>query len=51
MHLCYNLTEYNPFEPIITYEIGYWGDVYIEIDSQPMEIWDWEEWLEVNGND
>ena len=36
--MCYNLSEYDPFEP-------YWQDDY-DIASEPMEDYNWEEWLE-----
>lgn len=45
--MCYDLSEYDPFEPIVTYSIGCYGDIYTEIDSEPMSDYDWEEWLEI----
>lgn len=41
----YDLNDYDPFHPMVLYEIGYWGDIYTEIDSEPMTDDDWKEWL------
>ena len=35
--MCYDLAEYDPFEPIIVMELD--GSDYI--DSEPMEDYDW----------
>ena len=43
--MCYDLNEYDPFEPIYVY-YGY--ETYI--DSEPMEEYNWKEWLE-GGNE
>lgn len=42
----YDLNEYNPFEPLILYEYGCYEDY---VDSEPMEDYNWEEWLEADG--
>jgi hypothetical protein len=47
MTMCQDLNEYDPFEPIVIYSIGYWGDIETEIKSEPMEDYNWEEWLEI----
>jgi len=47
MTMCYDLNEYDPFEPISTYSSLYNGDIENWIDSEPMTDEDWEEWLEV----
>jgi len=38
--MCYDLNEYDPFEPFTTWDYGYYEDSY------PMTDADWEEWLE-----
>ncbi len=44
MTMCQDLGEYDPFEPLILME--YDGETWI--DSEPMNDYDWEEWLEVD---
>jgi len=47
--MCYDLNEYDPFEPLYVYS----GNPYsedVELDSEPMEDYNWEEWLEVLDN-
>ncbi len=42
--MCYDLNEYDPFEPIYI-----WGGYYepeLELDSEPMDEYNWEEWLD-----
>ena len=39
----YDLNEYDPFEPIIFDLYEDW-----QIDSEPMEDYNWEEWLEAD---
>lgn len=39
--MCYDLNEYDPFEPLI---IRYGGDEEYT-DSEPMNSYNWEEWL------
>jgi len=43
--MCYDLNEYDPFEPIILLVED--GSEYV--DTEPMTDEDWEEWLEVEG--
>lgn len=42
--MCYDLSEYDPFEPLMIWDGG--DGEYI--DSEPMEDYNWEEWLEFN---
>lgn len=42
--MCYDLSEYDPFEPLYIWDGG--DGEYI--DSHPMEDYNWEEWLEVD---
>lgn len=42
--MCYDLNEYDPFHP--RYELDYDGSEYIA--DEPMEEWDWEEFLDFN---
>ena len=44
--MCYEIVDFNPFEPIWFWDGG--DSEYI--DSEPMEPWDWTEWLE-GGNE
>ncbi|WP_230685841.1 hypothetical protein, partial [Streptococcus pneumoniae] len=42
--MCYDLNEYDPFRPIYI-----WGGYYepeLELDSEPMDEYNWEEWLD-----
>jgi hypothetical protein len=40
----YDLDEYDPFHSIYVYsDDGYWE---LDLDSDPMEDYNWEEWLE-----
>lgn len=41
--MCYDLNEYDPFEPLCIWNMGdeFW------IDSEPMDEYDWEEFLEI----
>ena len=41
--MCYDLNEYDPFEPLIEMDLD--GTEYIA--DEPMEPWDWEEWLDI----
>ena len=41
---CFDLNEYDPFHP--RFEMDYDGSEHI--DSEPMEDWDWEEFLDFN---
>lgn len=43
--MCYDLNEYNPFHP--TFTMDYDGSE--QIDSEPMDEYNWEEWLD-NGD-
>lgn len=45
--MCYDLNEYDPFEP---YPMDY--DIYDEwfIDNEPMSVDDWDSWLETMEN-
>ena len=45
--MCYDLSEYDPFEPII-FDYDYNDEWFME--SFPMEEYDWKEWLE-GGNE
>lgn len=45
--MCYDLNEYDPFEPVILMEFD--GSEYI--DSEPMTVDDWDSWLETMEND
>lgn len=40
--MCYDLNEYDPFEPI--YMLDFDGE--LELDTKPMNEYDWEEWLD-----
>ena len=40
--MCYDLNEYDPFHPIFILEY----DGSEQIDSEPMEDYNWEEWLD-----
>ena len=43
--MCYDLNEFDPFEPLW---ISPGGDgSYDYVDTEPMTDYDWEEWLEV----
>ncbi len=41
--MCYDLNEYDPFEPMI-FDYDEYNEWFIE--SEPMEDYNWEEWLE-----
>lgn len=44
--MCYDLNEYNPFKPIMSYGWTYWNyDDECEEISEPMDDYNWEEWL------
>lgn len=43
--MCYDLAEYDPFEPLMIAD-GEYGYYESYIDSEPMTDYDWEEWLE-----
>lgn len=43
--MCNDLNDYDPFEP--RFEMDYDGSEYIA--DEPMEEYDWEEWLD-NGS-
>ena len=47
--MCYDLSEYDPFEPlyVLASPCGYYNGE-VEIDSEPMEDYNWEEWLEAD---
>jgi len=45
--MCYDLNEYDPFEPIIILE--YDGSEYV--DTEPMTVDDWDSWLEFNNGE
>lgn len=40
--MCYDLNEFNPFEPLYIYSYGF---VELGIDSEPMTDDDWEDYL------
>jgi hypothetical protein len=40
--MCYDLAEFDPFEPLFIMTDIYFG---VELDSEPMTDEDWEEWL------
>jgi len=42
--MCYDLNEYDPFHP--RYELDYDGSE--QLCDEPMELWDWEEFLDFN---
>ncbi len=42
--MCNDLTEYDPFEPVIIKD--YDGSEYV--DSEPMDVYDWDSWLEID---
>ena len=42
--MCYDLSEYDPFEPLCIWDGG--DGEYV--DSEPMEDYGWEEWLEAD---
>lgn len=43
--MCYDLSEFDPFEPLVI--MDYYGEDYV--DSEPMSDYDWEEWLSTEG--
>lgn len=46
--MCYDLSEYDPFEPLYLY--GYCEyDLMLELDSEPMTLYDWDNWLELEN--
>lgn len=46
--MCYDLNDYDPFHPIYVYSENYY-DHELELDSEPMEDYNWEEWLEIDA--
>jgi len=44
--MCYDLNEYDPFEPIVLMEHDGPEYMALSIYSEPMEDYNWEEWLE-----
>lgn len=42
--MCYDLNEYDPFEPLML--LRYDGE--LEPYDEPMQPWDWDEFLEFN---
>ncbi len=45
--MCYDLNEYDPFEPLYIWGYGYGYEPELELDSEPMNEEDWEDWLNV----
>lgn len=42
--MCYDLNEYDPFEPLM-FDVGQETYIY----DEPMEEYNWEEWLDNGG--
>ena len=45
--MCYDLNDYDPFEPLYIMEY----DGSLELDTEPLNDYDWEQWLETMEND